>query len=74
MIDIQYILRQLEHLTLEQKIVLRDIVNEQIHLAESQPQPEKIPHKWCEICGTIPNLLNGEDPQSWVNHMRCGEE
>lgn len=40
------------------------------HLQKDDNLMSKPRHKWREIRGIAPNLLNGKDAQEWVNELR----
>jgi len=71
MINLQYILKQIESLTPEQQKVLSNFLNEKTKQPTDSPPVRR---KWRSICGSAPNLLKGEDAQQWVSRMRRGEE
>lgn len=71
MINLQYVLKQVELLTPEQQKILSDFLSEKL----KQPaNPPLVRPKLRSICGSAPNLLKGEDAQQWVSRMRRGEE
>ena len=58
-------LSQLELLEL-----ITDLAQRAQETAVSEPQPV---YKWRDIAGAAPNLLEGQDAQTWVNQIRSEE-
>ncbi|HEC85082.1 MAG: hypothetical protein DRR08_01010 [Candidatus Parabeggiatoa sp. nov. 2] len=69
--NLQYLLKQANHLTYPEQKILLTFLDEQVKQQETQPQ--KARRKWRSIRGSAPNLLNGEDAQVWVSRLRGDE-
>lgn len=65
---LQQLLEQAEQLPDSEQLELISRLAEQLHRKNAEPVKPK--RKIGEFFGVAPNLLNGEDAQKWVNHLR----
>ncbi|MGA7733502.1 MAG: hypothetical protein WCD37_19740 [Chloroflexia bacterium] len=61
------LMKQVDELTLDEKLALAAHLIQQARYANGEGQPRP---KWSDIHGAAPNLLNGEDAQEWVTRGR----
>jgi hypothetical protein len=67
--QLQQVLAEIDRLSSTEQIQVIEHITTKLRDVVPTTQPRKS-KSWRELAGIVPNLLNGEDAQSWVNRER----